>query len=44
MENQKKVSLSYTFAKGILNLLLKKGVITIKQYDELDKRNKEKYE
>ena len=40
---QKKQTLEYGFAKGILNILLKNGVITVKQYDELDKRNQEKY-
>ena len=37
------ITVKYGFAKGILNILLKSGVITVKQYDELDKRNQEKY-
>jgi len=33
-------NLNYRLAKGILDMLLEKKVITLEEYEEIDKRNK----
>ena len=42
MRNQKMSNIDYLFCKGVIDLLLSKNLITIKEHKEIDALNKKK--